>query len=154
VNAFSAVVQGDSSGAMVEVPADVLAALAAPSRRARVRVTINDAELRTTLAVYGGKSYIGLRKDYRAAAGIAPGSEVDVRLELDEEARSVDVPSDLAAVLDVDAETRSAFERLSLTNQREYVSWVVSAKRPEARARRLAAAPGLLKGGRRTPLSA
>lgn len=139
---------------MVEVPTAVLDALAAPTRRARVRVTINAADLRTTLAVYGGKSYIGLRKEYREAAGIALGSEVDVVVELDAEPRSVDCPADFAAVLEADAEAAAAFERLSLTHQREYVSWVTSARRSETRARRLAAAPALLKNGRRTPLGA
>jgi hypothetical protein len=87
VNAFRATLQGDSSGVMVEVPAEVLEALASPSRRAAVRVRINGAELRTTIAVYGGKSYIGLRREYREAAGIAPGDDVDIAVELDTEPR-------------------------------------------------------------------
>ena len=152
MNVFRAIVEGDASGAMVEVPPAVLDALAAPARRTRVRVLINGAELRTTLAVYGGKSYIGLRKEYRDAAGIAPGGEAEVSVALDSDPRTVDVPADLAAVLESDADARAAFVRLSLTHRREYVNWIASARRAETRARRLAEAPALLKGGRRTPL--
>jgi uncharacterized protein YdeI (YjbR/CyaY-like superfamily) len=40
---------------------------------------------------------------------------------------------------------------LSLSNRKEYVVWILSAKRPATRQRRVAEAPNLLKGGRRTP---
>src|SRR4051812_30699119 len=53
-------------GMLVEVPTHVLRALG-PARRPAVRVTLNGVELRTTVAVYGGKSYLGFRKEIREA---------------------------------------------------------------------------------------
>jgi Domain of unknown function (DUF1905) len=71
------------AGMFVEVPTEVLDALASPKRRAPVRVVVNGVELPTTLAVYSDKSYIGFRKEIREAAGLVPGEEVDVAVELD-----------------------------------------------------------------------
>ena len=52
--------------------------------RPRVRGTVNDTPLSTRLAVYGGRGYLGVRKEILQAAGIAPGDSVAVVLELDE----------------------------------------------------------------------
>ena len=67
----------------------------------------------------------------------AAGDLVVVELEADEEPREVEVPEDLAAALAADAATAAAFERISYTDRREYVEWVVAAKRPETRRRRV-----------------
>ncbi len=136
---------------LVEVPSDVLAALG-PARRPAVRVVVNGVELRTTIAIYDGKAYLGFRREIREAAGLVPGQAVDVQVELDTSPRVVDIPDDLASVLAADAEARAAFERLSFTNRKEYVGWVTAAKRPETRQKRLAEVPRLLTSGRRTPL--
>jgi hypothetical protein len=149
---FKARLEGDASGALVEVPPDVLEALGSPTKRPAVRVTINGAELRTTLAVYGGRSLIGLRRDYREAAHIAPGETIEVEVELDTAPRSVAVPDDLAAALAADERARAIFDGLSFTHRSEYVRWITSAKRAETRQRRVREAPELLRNGRRTPL--
>jgi hypothetical protein len=140
----------EEGGALVEVPPDVLAALG-PRKRPAVRVVINGVELRTTLAVYGGHSYIGIRREIRDAAHIAPGEEIELSVELDEQPRTVDLPSDLAAALEADPEAQHIFEGLSFTNRKEYVAWVVGAKQPATRQRRVAEAPALLKNGQRNP---
>jgi Domain of unknown function (DUF1905) len=48
------------------------------------RVVVNGTPLATRLASYGGRGYLGVRKEVLQAAGIAPGDSVDVVLELDE----------------------------------------------------------------------
>jgi uncharacterized protein YdeI (YjbR/CyaY-like superfamily) len=58
-------------------------------------------------------------------------------VEADEEPREVAVPEDLAAALAADAAAAAAFEQISYTHRREYVEWVVAAKRPETRRRRV-----------------
>ena len=141
----------DDGAMLVEVPPEVSAELG-PARRPAVRVVVNGVELRTTIAVYGGKSYLGFRKEIREAAGLEPGQEVDITLELDTASRDAEVPDDLARVLAADPDASAAFEALSFTNRKEYVVWVTSAKRPATRQKRLAEAPALLKSGRRTPL--
>ncbi|MDQ6674236.1 MAG: YdeI/OmpD-associated family protein [Chloroflexota bacterium] len=148
---FRATLQGGDSGAFVEVPPEVLEALG-PSKRPAVRVVINGVELRTTLAAYAGRSQIGLRREIREAARVHPDESIEVRVELDTEPRSVEVPEDLAAALLADPTASGIFEGLSFTNRKEYVAWVVAAKTPATRQRRVAEAPELLKSGRRTPL--
>ena len=51
--------------------------------------------------------------------------------------RVVHPPADFARVLLNHAGARAFFERLSFTNQKEYVLWIVEAKKRETREKRL-----------------
>jgi len=133
---FEATITEDGQAFFIEVPAEVVTALGA-GKRPPVLVTLNGYSYPWTIAVYGGKSYLGLRREVREAAGVAPGQTFTVALALDDQPRTVEVPSDLAGVLERDPDAKSAFERLSYTNQKELVAWVEGAKRPETRERRL-----------------
>lgn len=48
------------------------------------------------------------------------------------------VPPDLAAALAKDAAATQQFARFSPSQRREYIDWIIEAKRPETRARRIA----------------
>lgn len=130
--------------AMIEVPFDVKAAFG--KARPPVVATVGGYELRTTLVVYGGKTYVGLRRSHVEASGLEVGQRVKVTLALDTEERTVDVPADLAAALKRDAKAAKAWEALSFTHRREHVEAILGAKRAETRARRVAKALELLKG--------
>jgi uncharacterized protein YdeI (YjbR/CyaY-like superfamily) len=71
-----------------------------------------------------------------------------VTVELDTEQRTVDVPTDLRSALAKDPAAQVAFDRLSFTHRREYVEWVEEAKRPETRARRIAATVAGARAGK------
>ena len=103
-----------------------------------VRVSVNDRTLRLRLARMGGENMIGFSRAARGEAGVEPGEEIDVEIALDEAAREVEVPSELAAALDKDPAARSAFEALSFTNRKEIARSVAEARKPETRARRIA----------------
>jgi hypothetical protein len=133
----------------VEIPFDVRAEYGAA--RAKVVATVNGVKLRTSVAVYGGKSYVGFREDVRRAAGIAIGDEIEVRLEPDLEERTVDVPQDLAAALSKSAKAKAAFEALSFTHRREYTQWIAEAKKAETRERRVKKALEMLREGTKRP---
>jgi hypothetical protein len=148
---FSSTLQQHGSGCAVEVSAEIMHTLGS-GKRLPVRVVINGITLRTTIAAYGGRSYIGLRREIREAARVVPGETVELCVELDDDERTVEVPEDFKATLAADPEVSRAFERLSYSNRKEYVDWVLGAKKAETRQKRLADAPGLLKSGRRTPL--
>jgi Bacteriocin-protection, YdeI or OmpD-Associated/Domain of unknown function (DUF1905) len=120
--------------------------------RAPVRVTIGAADpFPTTIAVYGGVAWIGLRKDQQASMGVIPGDAVDVVVELDDQPRTVDVPAELRAALDAAPVASSAFEGLSYTHRKEYCRWVGDAKREQTRMDRAARAVTMLRDGVRTP---
>lgn len=57
-------------------------------------------------------------------------------------------PSDLAAALKKDAAARKTWDGFSPSHRREYVEWLVEAKRAETRARRLAATLEQLAAGK------
>ena len=147
---FTATLKADG-GMFFEVPPEIMTALDGGKRPA-VRVVINGVVLRTTIAVYGGRAYIGVRREIRDAAKVMLGDEVELSVEIDATPRIVELPEDLAVALAADPEAHRIFQSLSFTNRKEYADWVLAAKRRETRDQRVADAPGLLKRGRRTPV--
>jgi bacteriocin resistance YdeI/OmpD-like protein/uncharacterized protein DUF1905 len=138
---------GSGGGFLAEIPLDVPALFG--GKRVPVRGTVNGTLFRSTIAVYGGRYYLGFRKEIRDAAGITDGDELTIELERDDEPRTVDVPPDLAAALG--SEERAFFDALAFTHRREYVEWIEGAKREQTRQSRIAKAAELLRRGVRTP---
>ena len=142
---FKAKLGGEKGeGPAVEIPFDVKATYG--SARPKVSVTVNGVTLRTTVAAYGGRSYVGFRKDIRDAAGLEMGKTITVTIEPDTEPRIVDVPADLTRALAKNAAARKIFESLSYSHRREHAQWVAGAKKEETRARRVARVIEMLKG--------
>src|SRR4051812_39387326 len=82
-------------------------------KRAALRVTIGNRSARLRLAVMGGQNLVGLSKSARADLGIGIGDEAEVRIELDDAPRRVDVPVELGAALADRPEVAATFEKLS-----------------------------------------
>jgi hypothetical protein len=146
---FETVLGSEDGGVFIEVPLDVPATFG--RARPPVRGTINGHPFRSTIAVYGGRYFIPVRRELREAAGVAAGDAVVVELDADDQPRRVDPPPDLAAALAADPEAGAAFAGLSYTHQREYAEWVAEAKRATTRARRVEQAVAMLRDGRRHP---
>jgi uncharacterized protein YdeI (YjbR/CyaY-like superfamily) len=91
----------------------------------------------STMPAGSGQVCLGVHKATRQAAAIAIGDDVVVEIERDNRPRTLDVPPDLARALADDPAAQTAFERLSLSHRREYVEWLIGAKRAETRDRRL-----------------
>lgn len=87
--------------------------------------------------MYGGRYFLPLNRQNREAAGVAAGERIAVELEPDTEERTVDVPDELRAALDTDAEARAAFDSLSYSHRKECAEWITEAKRDETRRRRI-----------------
>lgn len=133
---FKAVLGGDKGEApVVEIPFDVKATYG--SARPKVSVTVNGVVLRTTVAVYGGRSYVGFRKEICDAAGLEMGKTISVAIEPDTAPRMVDVPPDLTRALARNAAARTRFDALSYSHRKEHAQWVAEAKKPETRERRI-----------------
>jgi hypothetical protein len=148
---FEAVLEAnDTTSVFVILPTRIAAALG-PKKRAPVKVTINKYTYPTTVAVYGGKSLLGLRKEVRDAAGVSAGQRVTVLVEPDLDPRVVEVPTEVKKVLGRDRAAKAAFEKLSYTNQKEYVNWVTTAKQEETRRNRLERMPSMLREGKKSP---
>ena len=146
---FETVLEAEDGGVFFQVPLDVPATFG--KARAPVRGTINGHPFRSTVAVYGGRSYLPVNRALRDAAGVAAGDAVVIELEGDDQPRRVDPPPDLAGALAADHEARAAFDGLSFTHQCEYAEWVDGAKREATRRRRVDQAVQMLRDGRRHP---
>jgi hypothetical protein len=142
---FTTTLGADEKGsvALVELPFDPREAFG--KARAPVKITVNGVELRSTVMVYGGKPYIGFRKDIRDQAKLAAGKKVTIHIEADTEPRVVEAPPDLKKALKADAAAKSAWESLSFTHQKEHVQALLDAKKPETRASRLTKTLQMLK---------
>ena len=108
--------------------------------RAPVKVTLNGYTYRSTIAAMGGPPCIPLRRSNREAAGLEGDETIEVRLDLDTDVRKVKAPADLVKALKVAPPAWQKWRALSYSHQREYVEGIVGAKKPETRARRIAAA--------------
>jgi hypothetical protein len=148
---FEAVLGGDTGDRpTVELPFDVRATFG--SARPKLKVTVNGVELRTTVAIYDSRSYVGFRKEIRdAAGGIEQGDAVEVDIERDDAPREVEVPEALASALAADPEASAVFEGLAFTHRTEYATWIADAKKDETRERRVRRALEMLRGGVKHP---
>ena len=145
---FSATIdQNGKTATGIRVPDEVVAGLGS-SRRPAVRVTLGGHTYRSTIAARGGRFLLPVSADNRAAAGVAAGDRVDVRVALDAEPREVTVPADFDAALEREPEAKRFFTGLSYSQQRWFVLGIEEAKRPETRARRIEKAVERLRSGR------
>jgi bifunctional DNA-binding transcriptional regulator/antitoxin component of YhaV-PrlF toxin-antitoxin module len=119
----------------VELPFDVKKEFG--KARLPVRISVNGYSYQSTVAVYGDKYYVPVRRDRREAAGVEVGDIVEVTIAPDKEVRKVDPPPELRAVLERNSAARAQWERLSYTLKREHAEAILQAKQPETRARRV-----------------
>jgi bacteriocin resistance YdeI/OmpD-like protein/uncharacterized protein DUF1905 len=151
VSTFETVVQVDDKGrCAIELPFDPKAEFG--RARAPVIVRIDDHDpFPTTVMIYGGVPYVGLRIAQVEQFGLSDGQRVRVGVDLDRSERVVDPPVEIAAAMDNDPALKAAWQRLSYSHQREYARWVNEAKRDTTRRDRATRAVVMLREGIRTP---
>ncbi|WP_327309968.1 YdeI/OmpD-associated family protein (plasmid) [Streptomyces sp. NBC_01298] len=142
---FQSVVEPPEPMRGLEVPSEVVAALAGGARPP-VTITINGHSWQSRVALLRGRHLIGLSHANRDAAGVEIGEEVEVELELDTEPRVVVEPDDFARALDGDPAARAAYDNLTYSRKREHVRAIESAKKPETRLGRIEKAIATLRG--------
>jgi Bacteriocin-protection, YdeI or OmpD-Associated/Domain of unknown function (DUF1905) len=136
--AFSAEVlsTGQGGGHAVVVPKEVAAMFG--SKRPAVLAHVNGLEYRSRLAVYGGQSYLGLRKDLLRELEVGVGDMVQIELIEDLQERVVVEPPELTAALAENPAAKTAYEELPYSHRIEYARWIDEGKKPETRADRIA----------------
>ncbi|MBX3191836.1 MAG: DUF1905 domain-containing protein [Labilithrix sp.] len=120
----------------IEIPFDTVAFFGTKAR-VPVKVTVNGVELAMSLAPMGGHHVLGFRRELAERAKIAVGDTVRVTIEHDEAPRTVEAPADLAAALAKNAAANKAWQALAPSHRREHADAILSAKKPETRARRI-----------------
>jgi bacteriocin resistance YdeI/OmpD-like protein/uncharacterized protein DUF1905 len=136
--AFSAEVlsMGQGGGHALVVPKEVAAMFT--SKRPPVLAHVNGVEYRSRLAVYGGQSYLGLRKDLLKQLGVGVGDLVEVELMEDHQERVVVEPPELIAALAENPAAKATYDQMPFTHRNEYARWIDEGKKPETRADRVA----------------
>jgi ribosomal protein S18 acetylase RimI-like enzyme len=135
------------NAAFVEPPFDVQEVFG--SKRVKVKATFDGVEYRGSVVNMGGCYMLGLTQEMRSKIGKGFGDEVLVTLEKDVEERTMEVPEDFAAAMNTNEIAVSNYKSLSYTAQKEYVTWITSAKREVTRAERIIKAVTLLSEGKR-----
>ena len=117
------------------IPPDVIEGLGGGGRIA-VRATFGGIPYRGSIVRMGGKSVLGVLKEIRETLGLAYGDEVEVTVEWDQDERVIEIPAELATLLEANPAAGEAFEALSSSHRREHALHVAEAKKPETRERR------------------
>lgn len=142
----TALAAGGGNNVGIVVPEDVVLAFGR-GKRVPVVVTIDGGyQYRNTIASMGGRFLISFNAQTRRETGRGAGDEVEVRLDVDDAPRVVDVPDDLAAALQQDPAAKAAWDALSYSHQRAHAESITGAKTDETRNRRVLKVLAALKG--------
>lgn len=122
----------------IVVPPEVVLAFDR-GKRVPVKVTVDgDYTFQNTIASMGGRFLLSFNAETRTATGRTAGDEIEVRLDLDDAPRTVEMPPALTEALRDDPAATAAWAALSYSKQKEHARAVESAKADETRARRVA----------------
>jgi hypothetical protein len=122
-----------------------------PSRgMTTVEGTINGYPFRATLEPDGQKSHwLKVNRKMSEAAGADAGDVVTLELAPSGEELEPKVPAELRKALAAAPKARALWLEITPTARRDWVQWIVSAKRPETRTRRVDNACAMLAAGKR-----
>ena len=121
----------------IVVPDDVVAGFGR-GKRVPVLVTIDGGySYRNTISSMRGQFLSSFNAETRAATGKGAGDEISVKLELDEEPRTVEIPEPLAVLLSAEPQLLEAWNKLSYSKQRGHVEPIVAARGEDTRTRRV-----------------
>ena len=120
----------------VDVPTEVSRAL---GRRGYVPVkgAINGHEVRATLVPKAdGFHRLFINGEMRKRAGVGEGDSMEIVIEIDTESREIPMPPDLETAL-TGRQALEAFVSMTPSHRRELLRYLVDAKTPETRRRRV-----------------
>lgn len=146
---FHAVIEdAGGGGAYVTIPFDVEETFS--KKRVKIKAIIDGEAYRGTLVRMGGPQHLlPVLKEIRNRIGKNIGDDVFVELEEDLEPRQVMLTPDIQLALDENSTAYDHFNQLSYTHQKEYINWILEAKRNETRRRRIQQMIAMLEQGKR-----
>lgn len=104
----------------------------------KIKATIDGkTEYRGSLANMGqGCHVLGLTQAVRKDLKKTFGDTLSVELWEDKEERVVEIPDDVAEVFNKNEKAKELFDTMSYTHRKEYIRWIIEAKKPETRENR------------------
>jgi Bacteriocin-protection, YdeI or OmpD-Associated/Domain of unknown function (DUF1905) len=138
-----------SSWTFLVLPKEASAKL--PSRgMTSVEGALNGFPFRATLEPDGQRSHwLKVDRKMGEAAGVQAGDLVRLEIAPAEEQPEPRVPSDLRKALAMATSARALWSDITPIARRDWIQWIVSAKTPETRARRIKSACAMLAAGKR-----
>jgi hypothetical protein len=145
---FNVKLEGEAgnSAAWLNAPFDVQETFGTRARVA-VRGTINGFPFRSSLMPMGGCHGMAVNKAMREGAKAGAGDVVEIVMERDLEARTVEAPSELKKELAKNKPAGERWDKLAFTHKKEMALSILGAKQPETKKRRLAKVMHVLKTG-------
>ena len=138
-----------SSTLLLDVP-DVVSKKAHSSGMITVEGTINGHPFRATLEPNTSKGHwLHVNKAMRKGANADVGDTVQLAI-LEPEPEPI-MPSDLGVALTASDKAKTLWKELTPIGRTDWIRWVVSAKQPETRARRIRRTVEQLSEGKRRP---
>jgi hypothetical protein len=135
---FSATLYKIGINRCVDVPEEISRALGR-GRSIPVVATVNGRSVITTLLPgSGGGHRLFINSELRQAAGADAGQRIWIALRADRASREIPIPPDVAAALRRSPQATRAFAEITPALRREFLRWVLAARTPETRARRIA----------------
>ncbi len=133
----AAIIDPGGGGAYVEFPFDT-EELFGTRGRIPVKVHFDGHPYHGTMLRYGTEKHIIIIiMKIREAIGKQAPEIVDVKVELDDKLREVIVPDDVKKRLERNQTALDTYNKLSYTHQKEYINWILEAKRAETRQNRI-----------------
>ena len=106
-------------------------------KRLKVKIWYDNVLYRGVLAKYSGEYNLMINKEIREQIGKKAGDTVNVKIEEDVEERIVELPQIMLDFFKKEKSLKAVFDKLSYTHQKEYASWIGSAKKQETLQNRL-----------------
>jgi hypothetical protein len=125
-----------------------------PSRgQVAIKGTIEGHAFRTVLDPDGdGGHWLKVPRALRLAVGAQPGDSVTLDISPDTEDPEPRLPPDVrGALASAGDNARKTWASITPAARRDYLHWIVSPKKPETRAKRIATACDMLAKGKRRP---
>jgi hypothetical protein len=134
------------NGAYIEPPFDVNEVFGA--KRVKVIATFDGIEYRGSIVYMGGCYVLGITQEIRKKIGKSFGDMITVTIEKDEEERTVEAPEDFLKALSTNENAMSFYEKMSFTNKKKCVNWIINAKKTDTRSSRILKAVEKLAEGK------
>jgi len=141
--------EGVGTWTYLNIPLDASKTFSAKGQ-VKVKGMINGYPFQSTALPMGdGTHYLVVGKSIRDQIQVAQGDRVQVFLELDTKERQVVIPDDLMQALVNQPLAKDSFEKLSNSHKKEYVNWILGARKETTRQRRIETAIELLSHGKK-----
>jgi len=153
VKSFKAKVRAkgpNKAWSFVDLPFDVEKEFGAKGR-VSVKASLGRETFHTSIFPNGdGTHHLMFNKAMQKASGAGDGATVAITLERDK-GEEPDIPAPLKAALKGNAAAAARFKALTPSCRREYLNWILSAKRDETRVDRSAKTVKMVLAGKKRP---